>query len=214
VEKIILLGAGGHARSVIDSIRSGNEYVIVGLTEPGAAAGGSVAGCRILGDDSVLKSLFDGGVRYAFVAVGSTGNTAVRERLFFLLREIGFILPVIVDGSSHIGSEVCFGAGSYVGKNTAVNAQSVIGDMAIVNTGAVVEHGCHVHAFAHIGPGAVLCGGVTVGAGTHIGANATILQGVTIGENSVIGAGSTVLRDVPGHVIAYGSPCRVVRDNV
>ncbi len=97
----------------------------------------------------MLKSVFDSGVQYAFVAVGSTGNIESRKRLFFLLKHLGFTVPAILDGSSHIGSEVRFGAGSYAGKNTAVNAQSTIGDMAIINTGAVVEHGCRIRAFAH-----------------------------------------------------------------
>jgi sugar O-acyltransferase (sialic acid O-acetyltransferase NeuD family) len=213
VKKIVVVGAGGHALSVIDSIRSKEEYEIIGITELGYAVEERVLGCEILGDDSILKSIFDSGVMYAFITVGSIGNTALREKLYFMLKSIGFILPAIIDNSSNIGSDVWLGAGIYAGKNTVVNAKSTIRDMAIINTCAVIEHGCWISEFTHIGPGAVICGDVKIGAGTHVGANATIIQGVTIGDNSIIGAGSIVVQDVPGKVIAYGNPCKVVRNN-
>lgn len=213
MKKIVLVGAGGHSLSVIDSIQSNEEYEIVGITDLGYVAGERVLGYEILGNDAILKSVFDSGVKYAFVTVGSIGNTALREKLYFMLKSKGFILPAIIDNSSNIGSDVCLGAGIYVGKNTVVNAKSTIRDMAIINTGAIIEHGCRINEFTHIGPGAVICGDVKIGASTHVGANATIIQGVTIGDNSIIGAGSIVVHDVPGKVIAYGNPCKVVRNN-
>lgn len=208
MEKIVLAGAGGHAVSIIDSIRSKEEYEIIGITETDYAVGDRVSGCEILGNDSVLNSVFESGVRYAFIAVGSIGNTDLRERIYCLLKNTGFILPAIIDNSANIGSDVCLGAGVYVGKTAVVNAKSTIRDMAIINTGAIVEHGCCIEEFTHIGPGAVICGNVKIGARTHVGANATIIQGLTVGENSIIGAGSVVVHDVPSNVIAYGNPCR------
>lgn len=212
MNKIVLVGAGGHALSVIDSIQSNGEYEIVGITELGYVVGEKVLGYEVMGNDAILKSVFDSGVKYAFVTVGSIGNTSLREKLFYMLKSKGFILPTIIDNSSNIGSDVWLGEGAYVGKNTVVNAKSTIGDMAIINTGAIIEHGCCINEFAHIGPGAVICGDVKIGANTHVGANATVIQGVNIGDNSIIGAGSNVVHDVPSKVIAYGNPCKVVRN--
>jgi len=213
VKKIVLVGAGGHALSVIDSIKSNGEYEIVGITELGYVVGKKVLGYEIIGNDNILKSVFDSGVQYAFVTVGSIGNTSLRQKLFYVLKDKGFILPAIIDTSSSIGSDVWLGEGVYIGKNTVVNAKVTIGDMAIINTGAIIEHGCCIDEFTHIGPGAVICGDVKIGACTHVGANATVIQGVNIGDNSIIGAGSIVVRDVPSKVIAYGNPCKVVRNN-
>ncbi len=210
-KKIVLAGAGGHSLSVIDSIRSNKDYEIVGITDLNYAAGEKVSDCEIIGKDAILKSVFDSGVNYAFITVGSIGNTALRERLYFMLKGIGFILPAIIDNSSNIGSDVRLGAGVYIGKNAVVNAKSTIRDMAIINTGAIIEHGCYINEFTHIAPGAVICGDVKIGACTHVGANATVIQGVTIGDNSIIGAGSIVAHDMPSKVIAYGNPCKVVR---
>ncbi|OLN33518.1 acetyltransferase [Desulfosporosinus metallidurans] len=211
MNKIVLVGAGGHALSVIDSIQSNGKYEIVGITDAGAVVGEKVLGYEVIGNDAILTSVFDNGVEYAFVTVGSIGNTSLREKLFYMLKSKGFCLPAIIDNSSKIGSNVWLGEGIYVGKNTVVNAKSTIGDMAIINTGAIIEHGCCIDNFTHIGPGAVICGDVKIGAGTHVGANATVIQGVTIGDNSLIGAGSNVVHDVTSKVIAYGNPCKVVR---
>ena len=210
MKKIVLVGAGGHALSVIDSIQSNQEYEIVGITELGYVVGEKVLGYKILGNDAILKSVFDSGVKYAFITVGSIGNTSLREKLYLMLKSKGFSLPAIIDNSANIGSEVGLGEGIYVGKNTVVNAKSTIRDMAIINTGAIIEHGCSIDEFTHIGPGAVICGDVKIGVRTHVGANATVIQGVNIGDNTMIGAGSIVVHDVPSKVIAYGNPCKVV----
>lgn len=213
MKKIVLVGAGGHVLSVIDSIQSSEEYEIVGITELDYVDGERVLGYEILGNELILKSVFDSGVKYAFITVGSIGNTALREKLYSMLKSKGFVLPSIIDNSSKIGSDVWLGAGVYTGKNTVVNAKSTIRDMVIINTGAIIEHGCCINEFVHIGPGAVICGDVKIGARTHVGANATVIQGVSIGDNSIIGAGSIVVHDVPSKVIAYGNPCKVVRNN-
>ncbi|TGE33010.1 acetyltransferase [Desulfosporosinus sp. Sb-LF] len=209
---MVLVGAGGHALSVIDSIQSSREYEIVGITDSGCVVGEKVLSYEVIGNDAVLKSVFNSGVRYAFVTVGSIGNTFLREKLLNMLRDIGFNLPAIVDTSSNIASDVSVGESVFIGKNTVVNAKSTIGDMAIINTGAIIEHGCYISEFTHIAPGAVICGDVKIGAYTHVGANATVIQGLNIGDNSIIGAGSIVIHDVPSKVIAYGNPCKVVRN--
>ena len=213
MSKIVLVGAGGHALSVIDSIKSNGKYEIVGITDLSNVAGEKVLGYEVIGNDAILKTVFDCGVKYAFVTVGSIGNTSLRKKLFYMLKDIRFILPAMIDASSNIGSEVWLGEGAYIGKNTVVNAMSIIGDMATINTGSIVEHGCCIDEFAHLGPGATICGDVKIGACTHIGANATVIQGINIGDNSIIGAGSIVIHDVPSKVIAYGNPCKVVRNN-
>ena len=211
MKKIVLVGAGGHALNVLDSLRPNPDFEIIGMTDPRYAAGEMMSGCKILGDDCVLRSVFEGGVKYAFVSAGSIGCTSLREKLYHQLKSTGFIIPSVIDHSSNIGSGVMIGEGTYVGKNAVISAGSTVEIMVIINTGAVAEHGCYIGSFVHIGPGAVVCGDVKIGAGTHVGANAAVIQGVTIGEGSIIGAGSTVVHDVPGGVIAYGNPCKVVR---
>lgn len=213
MKQIVLVGAGGHALSVIGSIQSKRDFEIVGITESGHRAGGKILGCEILGGDSVLKSVFDSGVKYAFITVGSIGDTALRQKLFLMLKGYGFILPAVIDNSAKISNNVGLGEGIYIGKNVVINPKATIKDMAIINTGAIIEHGCCIDKFSHIAPGAVLCGDVKIGAHTHIGAHAVVVQGLDIGDNCMIGAGSVVVHDIPSGVIAYGNPCKAVMNN-
>lgn len=83
--------------------------------------------------------------------------------------------------------------------------------MCILNSGCIVEHQCRIASFVHVAPGVVLCGGVTVGKGSHIGAGSVVKEGITIGENVLIGAGSVLVRDTPDNVVAFGNPCRVIK---
>ncbi|HVJ50744.1 acetyltransferase [Desulfitobacterium sp.] len=210
---MVLVGAGGHALSVIDSLQAKDEYEIVGITDMIKVVGEKVLDYEVIGNDTLLKPIFECGVPFAFITVGSIGDTSLRKNLFDRLKDIGFTLPTIVDPTARIGRNVHLGEGVYIGKNTVINPHSEIGDMTIINTGAIIEHGCHIKEFSHVGSGAVICGDVKIGAHTHIGANATVIQGLSIGKNSIIGAGSVVVHDLPQQVIAYGNPCKVVKNN-
>lgn len=213
VEKIVLLGAGGHAYSIIDSIISRKQYEIIGITDLKHQAGERVMSCEVIGDDGLLIEIFKKGVKYAFVSLGSIGDTSLKEKLCWKLNEIGFVLPIIADNSAHISNETMLGVGIYIGKKAVINAGSSIGDHAIINTGSIIEHTCNIANFTHVAPGAIVCGDVSIGSHTHIGAGAVVIQGCTIGENCIIGAGSVVLNDIPDNVVAYGNPCKVVRRN-
>lgn len=206
--RILLLGGGGHFRSVLDSLMSLESYDEIGIIDRDTAA--SVPGVHVVGTDDDLPRLREAGWQSAFITVGSVGATGLRRKLFALAKEAGFLMPSIIDRTAIIARGTMIGEGVFVGKRAVVNFGSVIGDGAIVNTGAIVEHDCAVGAFAHISPGAVLCGQVAIGADTHVGAGSVIRQGIRIGGGSLIGAGSVVVKDVPDHVTAYGNPCRVV----
>lgn len=206
MKKILLLGGGGHCASVADTLLRLNEYDDIGViaNDTTELLFGSIP---VVGCDGDLQQLFKDGYHYAFIAIGSIGNTAVREKLKKKVREIGFIMPNIIDPSAIISKNSSLGTGIFIGKNVVVNARATIGDCAIINTAAVVEHDCKIGSFAHISPSATLCGNVIVGASTHIGAGAVIKQGLNIGTHTIIGMGSVVLNDIGDNVVAYGNPC-------
>ena len=95
-----------------------------------------------------------------------------------------------------------------------IQSDTIIGRHCIINTKASIDHECVINDFVHISPGSVLCGNVIVGEGTWIGAGSIIIPGVKIGKNSIIGAGSVVVKDLPDGVVAYGNPCKVIRENI
>ncbi|MCI9082426.1 MAG: acetyltransferase [Lachnospiraceae bacterium] len=203
MEKIILLGNGGHAGSVTDSIKQLGQYEIAGFVGR-AAAETNGAGFPIIGTDDDLKAIYDSGIRTAFVAIGYLGEGNARERAYGKLKQIGYRLPHIIDPSATLADGAQIGEGTYVAKGAIINVNSHVGKMSIINTGAIVEHDNVVGNFSHIAVGSVLCGNVTVGDNTLVGANATVIQGVEVGSNVIVGAGTTVRYRIESGQIYYG----------
>ncbi len=202
MKKIVLIGYGGHAESIIDSIKQAGVYEIVGYTDLKKAD--FETDYPYLGNDDVLADVYSKGVDSAAICIGYLGQSDIRDRLYEKVKRIGFRLPCIVDKTAALAADVLIEDGSYVGKGAIVNSKSKIGKMCIVNSGAVVEHGNRVGDFSHVSVGAVLCGNVMVGDHVFVGANATVVQGVNIQAYSSIGAGTIVLKDVPDNTKVYG----------
>lgn len=202
MDKIILIGFGGHARSVIDCIESTGQYEIIGYTDN--AQNSEYGDYQYLGNDDVLKRYFDQGIRHAFIAVGYMGKSDLRERLYKKVKEIGYALPVVADPSAQLALDVQVGEGSFIGKRAVINANARIGKMCIINTGAIVEHDCVVDEFTHVSIGSILCGHVMVGRDSFVGANATVIQEKVVGENCIIAAGAVVRRNLEKDSVFYG----------
>lgn len=211
IKKLILIGGGGHCKSVLDSLLGLNEYKEIAVIDRRENVGSNVMGFPIIGSDDDLSTLFAEGYKYAFITVGSIGNPALRIKLFNLLSEIGFEIPSIIDLSAKVSSYATISKGVFVGKQSIVNAGTIVNVGAIINSGCIIEHDCRIGAFSHISPGAVLGGEVVVGDNSHIGLNATVKQQVSIGSDSIIGMGSTVLQNIQDGIMAYGNPCKEVK---
>jgi sugar O-acyltransferase (sialic acid O-acetyltransferase NeuD family) len=210
-KRILLIGGGGHCKSVLDSLLELNEYAEIGIVDKKENIGKSVMGVPVVGCDDDLAALFRDGYGYAFVTVGSIGNPTLRIKLFNLLNKIGYEIPIIIDGSAKVSKHAIIEQGVFIGKQTIVNAGALIQNGAIINSGSIVEHDCQIGAFSHIAPGVVLGGGVVVGEHSHVGSNATIKQQIQIGSNSIIGMGSVVLQNIDSNTTAYGNPCKEVK---
>jgi sugar O-acyltransferase (sialic acid O-acetyltransferase NeuD family) len=208
--KILLIGGGGHCRSVLDSLLESKQYSEIGIIDKKENIGQETMGVRYIGTDDNLQDLFQNGFSSAFVSLGSIGDPSVRIRLYKKIMETGFSIPVIYDVTAAISKNAVISEGVYIGKNAVVNAGTSIGSGAIINTGAIIEHDCQIGEFVHIASGAVLGGNVTIKDHTHIGSGSVIKQGITVGKNSIIGMGSVVLKNTGNHITAYGNPCREV----
>jgi sugar O-acyltransferase (sialic acid O-acetyltransferase NeuD family) len=209
--KILLVGGGGHCKSVLDSLIQSEQYSEIGIVDKNDNIGKHVLRISVIGCDDDLIKLYKNGYTYAFVTLGSIGEPTQRIKLFSILEEIGFEIPNIVDPTAIISENVNMSYGIYVGKNTVINAGVSIGKGCIINTSSVIEHDCIVEQFSHIATGSVLCGEVHIQKNVHIGANSTIKQQVKIGADTTIGMGSVVLHDIADSIIAYGNPCKEVK---
>lgn len=210
---VIGLGAGGHAKVVIEILRLIKEYEPVGLLDANLERlGMNVLGIPIIGDDSLLPRLFDEGARHVFIGLGAISNAAPRKRLYEMALGCGFQVIPAIHPNSVISSSAEIGNGLTVLAGAIVNADARLGDNVIVNTGAIIEHDCVLGSHVHVATGARLAGNVQVRNCTHIGAGATVIQGITIGEGALVGAGAVVVKDVAANTVVAGVPARVLRE--
>lgn len=212
MNKIVLIGGGGHCKSVLDALLSNHEYDEIVITDYSIPSGTLIFGCKVVGNDDLLPQLFKDGFSNAFITVGSITSTNLRRKLYTLAIDIGFNLVNIIDNSAIVSNYCKLGKGIFVGKNTVINADVKIGDCAIINTGAIVEHECNIGTFAHISPGAIICGEVSIGDDSHIGAGTMVKQQIEVGKNTLIGVGSVVVKNIPNNVIAFGNPCKIKKN--
>ena len=208
IEKIVLIGGGGHCKSVIDSIISAGNFEIAGIIDIEKNVGMSVNGIPIIGTDEDLESLFTEGINNAFITLGSIKPGSIRQKIVNKAAEIGYKFPVIIDKSAIISDFSTIFEGSFIGKGVIINTNAMIGQHCIINSGSIIEHDVNIGGFVHVAPGVTLSGSVIVGNNTHLGTNTTVIQGITIGNDTLIGAGSVVVKDISNGVKAYGNPCR------
>jgi len=207
-EDIVILGSGGHAKSVIDCLLNQQKYNIAAILGCEADVGKKICGLTVSGTDEDIKDYIAHGISKSFIAIGSVESFALRARLYDWIKGLGLSLVNVIDDSSVIAKTVRLGEGVFIGKGVVVNTDAEISDMVILNTGCIIEHDCSVGRFTHIAPGTVLCGCASVGESTFVGANTTVLHCKGIGRNSIVGAGSVVTKDVGDGCKAYGNPCK------
>lgn len=210
--KVIGLGAGGHAKVVMDILRRDGRYEVVGLLDPHTELyGTSVLDAPVLGGDELIPELVRDGVRHAFIGLGSSGDLRPRRRLYELARSHELDIVDAVHPAAVVSSSAELGPGVTLMAGAIVNAGARLGENVVVNTGAILEHDCVLGNHVHVASGAVLGGGVDVGDGTHVGLGARVNQSVRIGRGSIVGAGAVVVDDVEDHVVVTGVPARVLR---
>ncbi len=204
---VVIIGGGGHAKVVIESLRaSGKTVAVIVDADPTPR---TVLGVPVVGDDLQLPALREQGLCELFVAIG---DNRLREKLGRKAQSLGFILVNAIHPSAVISPSARIGEGVAVMAGVAINADSRIGDLAIINTGAVVDHDCDLGAACHLGPASALAGGVTVGERAFLGVGARVIPGVRIGADTILGAGGVVVRDLPDAVLAIGVPAKIKGD--
>lgn len=207
--KLVLVGAGGHARSLLDAIQLAGEHDVVGLTDPRPELHGQfVESSPVLGDDSLLNSLLADGVSGAVLAIGAVGDNRLRQELFDDLAERGFELPAVIHPRATVAASAAVGEGSVVLAGAIVGPGAQVGRNVIVNTAAIVEHDCRIGDHVHLATACALGGHTVVGVGAHVGIGASVRQAIKIGAHAVVGAGAAVVQGVPVGVTVVGVPAR------
>lgn len=210
-EKVVLIGAGGHARSVIGVIEAGGEFNIHGLIDGAFPAGHHVLGHRVLGGNELLEQLNqDKDIRF-LITVGQVSAPTIRVRLFEMLAGINArLLSRVTAPTAFVSPHTVIGKGTVIMHQSVVNAGADIGDNVIINNCALVEHDAVIGSHTHISTGALVNGGCRVGDRVFIGSGAVLVHGVSITSDVIVGAGAVVISSITEPGTYVGNPARKI----
>jgi len=208
--QVLIIGAGGHGRVVLEILRAGGQYQPVGFIDSAPALTGTkVGGLPVFGGANLLSKLRQQQkVRHAIVAIG---DNRVRPRYAALLREQGFELLNAIHPTASVAKTAILGTNIVIAAQSAVCNEARIGDSCILNTACVIDHECELEEAVHVCPKVALAGRVRAGAASWLGIGSTIIQCLSIGQNATVGAGAVVIRDVPDSATVVGVPARVIK---
>jgi sugar O-acyltransferase (sialic acid O-acetyltransferase NeuD family) len=197
-DEIILIGSGGHARACVDVIELSAQFKIAGFIEKEEVCKMKNLRYSILGTDDDLGALRQ---KYnnALITVGQLKSPDTRIKLFYLLQEMDFILPVVISPTAYVSKHAMIGRGTIVMHGAIVNANAKIGQNCIINSKALIEHDAIIGDNCHISTGAIINGGVSVGGETFIGSGTITKQCISIKDRCIIGAGIVLKTDVASH---------------
>ena len=191
-DPLLLIGCGGHARSLIDVVESSGCWNVLGLVGLSEQVGEEVLGYPVLGCDQDLPSLRQQ-CTSALLAIGQIGLSPHRKRLAQVLRRLEFSLPVVISGSAHVSRHAQLGFGTSVGHGVVVNSGVNVGDFCILNSNALIEHDAVIGDHCHISTGALVNGGTKIGNSSFIGSGAVLRDGLNLPPETVISAGKRVM---------------------
>lgn len=201
----VVIGSGGHARSVISLIKAQGHFQVAGVlsVESVVAAGEKICGVDLLGDLELLSDLSANGVVNAHLALGSGYE---RRKYSKLLWSQGFIIPKLIHPSALVDPTAVLEEGVQIFANTYIGPLVEIREGALINTGTVIEHETKIGAFTTVSPSVTVAGRSSIGSDVFVGVGANVADKLEIGDGATIGAGSTVLSNIQDGVLAFGTP--------
>ena len=200
MDKIILIGAGGHARACIDVIEQEGQFRIAGFVEKDESTATNSIGYPVIGLDNDLEQLRSI-YRYALVTVGQIKSPETRIKIYKMLNALEYQLPVVISPSAYMSKHAEIDEGTIIMHGAIVNASVRIGANCIINTKALIEHDAKIGDHCHIATGAIVNGDVEVGEETFIGSGVVTKQTVSIGKRCILGAGCVIKKDVPDNQV-------------
>ncbi|KJU81366.1 Sialic acid O-acyltransferase, NeuD [Candidatus Magnetobacterium bavaricum] len=210
MQKIVIIGGGGHAKVLIDIIFTSKNYEILGIIDSQVNESSEVCGIPVIGNDGMLQGLYAKGVKNVGIGVGSVRDNNKRKNLYIKVKQTGFFTPTLIHPRSIVSTRTQISDGVQIMAGVIIGSDSFIGNNTIINTGAIIEHDCIINSHVHICSGAVISGGCKIEEGAFIGAGSIMIQGLKIGVNAVVAAGAVVIKDVPANSQVAGVPAKIM----
>lgn len=207
LKRIILIGGGGHCKSVIDVIEAGGVYEIDGILDLQENVGKQILGYTITGTDNDIEALAATG-RSFVITLGQIKSSALRQKTYARLEACDAAIATVIAPTAYVSRHATLGAGTVVLHHATVNAGAVIGLNNIINTGCNIEHDVRTGNHCHIATHAVLNGDCQLGDGVFVGSNSVLAQGSLICNYAVIGAGAVVYKNIEEEGTYAGNPAK------
>lgn len=212
MKNILIYGASGHAKMIVDIVLKNNKYNVVGFVDSYKPINQDLYGYKIIGNLNDLPKLIKQH-NIEGIAIGIGDNytrKSAYHRIIKLAPNIEFVS--IVHPSAVIANDVIIPKGAVIMPNAVINANAKIGEFSILNTKSSLGHDSIMADFSSLASGAIIGGGVGIGLCSAICLCASIIQNVTIGNHTVIGAASLVLKSIGDYKLAFGSPIHTIKD--
>lgn len=205
MKKLIIIGAGGYSKSVLDSVDK-NKIQMTGFIDEFSDKEEHLGYSILCNKFADLKSPKD---YVYFIAVGNNIN---RKRWYDLLKSHNLEIINVIDNSAIVSpnAELSKEGGIFVGKRAIINSGAEIGYNCIINTGALVEHGCFVGNHVNVSTYSILNGDVKVQDGSFIGSSSVTIGQIEIGQWATVGAGAVVIRNVDSNTTVAGVPAKII----
>lgn len=202
----IVIGAGGHSRSVIDCMKK-NSLPVEAVFDVDFKSGTDekILSIEVKGSvEDFLKTYSDSNIN-VYLALGANKK---RKEMFLDLKGKGYNLPSLKHPSAIMGEGSTIGDGVFLGAGSVLGAMATLGDNVIVNSNSLVEHECNIGSHSHLCPMVSIAGRCSIGENTFIGIGATVIDGIVIGKDVVVGAGGVVIADIEAGNKVVGVPAR------
>lgn len=203
LRSLILVGGGGHCKSVIDCAESAG-YSIKGILDLPQYLGNNVLGYSVIGTDDDIPQYVE--ECDFIVTMGFIKDPTRRILLHEMIEKAGGKLAIVIASTAHVSAHATIEAGTVIMHQTSVNACAHIGKGCIINTFANIEHDAIVGDYCHISTGAIVNGECKVGAATFLGSQSVMVNGTSITDGCLIAAGSLVRKDIVKKGVYAGNP--------
>jgi sugar O-acyltransferase (sialic acid O-acetyltransferase NeuD family) len=210
MKNLILIGGGGHCKSVIDVIEKEGKYSIIGILDVKELIGTNVSGYKVIGTDDDIEIMLNRGCEF-LITVGQIKSPSIRIKIYQKLKVLNATLANVYSPTAQVSEYSKIGFGSVIMHQAIVNAGTYIGSNCIINTKALIEHDCKLGDNCHISTGAIINGDCIIHNECFIGSNSVISNGINVAAGSIIGAGSVIINNITEEKsYIVGNPGRVI----
>lgn len=200
---LVLLGGGGHCKSVIEAAESAG-YNILGVLDMPQDVGKEILSTKIIGTDDDIPIYKD---KADFViTVGFIKNPTIRTKLYNFVKGIGGKLATIIASTAYVSKYAEIGDGTVILHQAFVNAGAKIGNNVILNTASNIEHDAIIGDHSHISTGAIVNGESKVGSRCFIGSQSVLSNCISVGDDIIVSAGSFVKKSIFEKGLYAGNP--------